>query len=199
MNSMSIKLPIRSAPDPEALIRGCRDNRLESQEQLYRFCYPAMMKICQRYTADLDAAGSIFNDAMLRVFKHIRTYKDEGKPMAWIKTIVVNCCLDAVKKQNKFRDHYPEHNTEIEIEIPPEVLNRVAAKEIRQFINGLPKATATVFNLYVYEGYTHLQIAQSLGISAGTSKWHLSEGKRLLKEKLGEFFNPRNDNHESSK
>ena len=51
-------------------------------------------------------------------------------------------------------------------------------REIQQMVAQLPKATATVFNLYVYEGFTHVQVGEMLGISAGTSKWHLSEAKK---------------------
>ena len=38
--------------------------------------------------------------------------------------------------------------------------------------------------MYVYDGFTHKQIAEILGISDGTSKWHVSEAKKLLKKKL---------------
>ncbi|MEI9911929.1 MAG: sigma-70 family RNA polymerase sigma factor [Bacteroidota bacterium] len=57
-------------------------------------------------------------------------------------------------------------------------------------IRELPKATATVFNLYIYEGFTHKQVGESLGISEGTSKWHINEGRKLLKTKLETFINP---------
>ena len=66
----------------------------------------------------------------------------------------------------------------------PEAFNRLSGKEIQELIAQLPAATATVFNLYVYEGYTHKQIAELLNISDGTSKWHVSEAKKLLKTKL---------------
>lgn len=52
------------------------------------------------------------------------------------------------------------------------------------------KATAIVFNLFIYEGYTHKQIAENLGISEGTSKWHVNEGRKLLKTKLENFSFP---------
>ncbi|MEP6676683.1 MAG: sigma-70 family RNA polymerase sigma factor, partial [Ferruginibacter sp.] len=82
------------------LLNGCRRNDVQSQQQLYRICYPEMIKICYRYAPDADGAGTIFNDAMLRVFKNISTYTDEGKLMGWIKTIVINCSIDFCKKRN---------------------------------------------------------------------------------------------------
>ena len=57
-------------------------------------------------------------------------------------------------------------------------------KEVQQVIAQLPGATATVFRLFVYEGFTHKQIGEQLDISEGTSKWHVSEAKKMLKKKF---------------
>jgi RNA polymerase sigma-70 factor (ECF subfamily) len=56
--------------------------------------------------------------------------------------------------------------------------------QLLELVNALPVATRAVFNMYVMEGMAHKEISKHLGISEGTSKWHLSEGRRLLKEKI---------------
>jgi RNA polymerase sigma-70 factor, ECF subfamily len=167
----------------DTIIKGCLKHDLQSQEQLYRLCYAEMIKTCYRYAKDADAAGSIFNDAMLKVFKNLDNYEEQGKFMGWIKIIVVNTCFDYCKKQTLFNAS-SNFNAEDDISIEPEVFNNVSAKEIQLLIKKLPFATATVFNMYVYEGYTHKQIGEILNISDGTSKWHLSEAKKNLKTKL---------------
>src|SRR5258706_653813 len=91
--------PILLTNPPDTILKGCREGNL--QEQLYKHCYPDMIKICFRYAGDMDGAGTIFNNAMLRVFKRIHKYKEEGKLMGWCRTIVTNCCIDFVKKQNR--------------------------------------------------------------------------------------------------
>jgi RNA polymerase sigma-70 factor, ECF subfamily len=167
----------------DTIIKGCLTHDLQSQEQLYRLCYAEMIKTCYRYAKDTDAAGSIFNDAMLKVFKNLDNYEEQGKFMGWIKIIVVNTCFDYCKKQTSFNTS-SNNNVEDSISIEPEVFKNVSAKEIQVLIKKLPLATATVFNMYVYEGYTHKQIGEILKISDGTSKWHLSEAKKNLKTKL---------------
>jgi RNA polymerase sigma-70 factor, ECF subfamily len=165
------------------IIKGCLKHDLHCQEQLYRLCYTEMIKICYRYAKDTDGAGSIFNDAMLKVYKNLDKYEEQGKLMAWVKTIVVNTCFDYCKRQTVFNtSSYINENDYISIE--PEVFKNLSAKEIQLFIKKLPLATATVFNMYVYEGYRHKQIGEILNISDGTSKWHLSEAKKNLKTKL---------------
>jgi RNA polymerase sigma-70 factor, ECF subfamily len=189
MSQVSTK-PILLTDPLEIMIKGCRENNLQSQEQLYRYCYPEMIKICCRYAGDLDKAGIIFNNAMLRVFKGIHNYRHEGKFMGWVKVIVVNCALDFIKKENRFKEVQLTSAQEEQVGISEEVFARVSVKEIQKIIQQLPKATATVFNLFIYEGFTHPQIAVQLGISQGTSKWHVNEGRRILKSKLESLFNP---------
>lgn len=169
--------------DLDILIAGCRQNDMQSQHQLYKLCYPDMIKICYRYAGDADGAGSIYNDAMLKVFKNIHKYTDEGKLLGWIKTIVINSSIDFCKKKNIFRQSVPYSSNE-DVALSPDVFDRFSGKEIQRLIAQLPAATATVFNMYIYEGFTHKQIGDILGISDGTSKWHVSEAKRILKTKF---------------
>jgi RNA polymerase sigma-70 factor, ECF subfamily len=188
MNQLLTKPTALNSP-PDTVLKGCREGDLQSQEQLYKYCYPDMIRICYRYAGDMDGAGLIYNNAMLRVFKAISNYRDEGKLLAWVKTIVTNCCIDFVKKQHRFKEVAPGNMEEFETPIAAEVFSFVSAKEIQQMIRDLPPATATVFNLFIYDGYTHKQIAESLGISEGTSKWHVNEGRKILKGKLEKFVN----------
>jgi len=187
---MSQVLPKRKPlTDPhDILIRGCRENDLHSQEQLYRQFYPEMIKICQRYAGDIDGAGIIFNNAMMRVFKSIKNYQHKGKLGAWIKAIVINCALDHIRSTAKIKET-PITIIEEEIPIDDFVFEKISAKEIQLAIKELPKATATVFSLFVYEDFTHKQIGEALGISEGTSKWHVNEGRKLLKAKLERLMN----------
>jgi RNA polymerase sigma-70 factor, ECF subfamily len=166
----------------DILIQGCRQNDLQCQQQLYRLCYPDMIKVCFRYAPDADGAGTIFNDAMLKVFRHLDGYSETGKLMGWIKTIVVHTAIDFCKKKNIFSQSVP-YFPESDEGLPPEALDRLSGREIQQWVAELPRATATVFNMYVYEGFTHRQIGELLGISEGTSKWHVSEAKKMLKKK----------------
>ncbi len=174
--------------DINIIIQGCRQNDLQSQQQLYKYCYPDMIKVCFRYASDADGAGTIYNNAMLKVFQNVSRYADEGKLMGWVKTIVVNCCIDFCRTKNIFRQSVPYFSEE-DNSLDPEAFNRISGKEIQQLIGELPGATATVFNMYVYEGFTHKQIGEQLGISDGTSKWHVSEAKKMLKKKLEQFYN----------
>jgi RNA polymerase sigma-70 factor (ECF subfamily) len=148
-----------------------------------------MIKVCFRYASDADGAGTIYNDAMLKVFKNIHKYNEEGKLLGWIKTIVINCSIDFCKKKNIFKESVPYVSQEEPV-LNAEAFDLLSGKEIQQLIAQLPPMTATVFNLFVYEGYTHKQIGEILSISDNTSKWHVSEAKKILKVKLENLSEP---------
>ena len=57
-------------------------------------------------------------------------------------------------------------------------------ESLLKLIKELPDVSQKVFNLYVIEGYNHKEIGDLLGISEGTSKWHLSTARKVLREKL---------------
>lgn len=166
------------------IIDSCKKREPQSQEQLYRHYYPLMIKICLRYTkGNKDEAGSIYNQALLKVFQNIGQFNGTGEPGAWIRKIVVNCCIDYCRS-NKTPSTNELSDTADILQVIPDIYNRISANEVLDLLKQLPVNTGFVFNLFVIEGYKHEEIGKILGISPGTSKWHLNEARRLLKNKL---------------
>lgn len=161
---------------------GCRHQDRLMQKALYGLCYKDMMKLCYRYTNDIEIAATIFNDAMIKVYKSIGSYKEDGKLMPWIKKIVVNTCIDHVRKKAPIEIKELNDSNSQSAVIENEVLQKMSNTEIKKLINQLPANAAMVFNLYVYEEYNHNEIAALLKIPSGTSRYYLSEARRMLKE-----------------
>ena len=148
-----------------------------------------MIKVCLRYAfGDIEIAGSLYNAAMLKVFRNIEQFKHEGEFLGWVRKVVVNVCIDHCRTKTKFQLIDVNETTEYILPVLPEIYNKISGDEIIQLIHQLPKNTGLVFNLFVLEGYNHNEIAHILGISTGTSKWHLNEARRLLKEKMEKLF-----------
>src|SRR5687768_11477642 len=144
-----------------------------------------MIKVCLRYAfGDIEIAGSLYNAAMLKVFRNIEQFKHEGEFLGWVRKVVVNVCIDHCRTKTRFQLIDVNETTEYILPVLPEIYNKISGDEIIQLIHQLPKNTGLVFNLFVLEGYKHYEIGQILGISSGTSKWHLNEARRLLKEKM---------------
>ena len=143
-----------------------------------------MIKICVRYAKDMDEAGALYNEAMLKVFNHLKQYNNQGEFPAWVQRIVRNTCIDFCRRETRFAHQEVNDTTEQQIIVDPDVYARLSGNEIVLLLQQLPRNTALVFNLYVLEGYKHHEIAKTLNIATGTSKWHLNEARRLLKIKL---------------
>lgn len=164
----------------DSIINGCKAGNRKAQEELYRLYYKAMMNLCLRYTKSETTALEVLNTAFYKVFKTLGRY-DAGKATlyTWIRTIVINSCLDQVKLQES-RPGWKELNEADIVHVPPHIISTLSASEILELVRQLPPATQAIFNLYVIEGYKHHEIAQIAGISEGTSKWHLSEARKKL-------------------
>jgi len=148
-----------------------------------------MIRICLRYcNGQPDIAGGIYNQAMLKVFQHIDQYAGKSEFEGWVRKIVVNTCIDHCRSSVTFETtNYNEMDPNL-LPIIPDAYSRIHSSEIVKLIHELPKNTGLVFNLYVMEGYKHEEIGKILGISAGTSKWHLNEARKRLKQKLETLF-----------
>jgi len=175
--------------DIEFLIAGCLVNNRKAQHGLYRQFYSFAMSIALRYSRDEHDAADIMSHAFVKVFKSIRTFDpSKGSLHAWIKRIIVNEGLDHIKSRSRFSE-----NVEVETVDEPEInnaaLEEMGAEEIMDLIKKLPPATHAVFILYAVEGYNHREIGERLGISEGTSKWHLSEARKTLQKQVQQLYN----------
>jgi RNA polymerase sigma factor (sigma-70 family) len=168
----------------DALIKGCKEGQRKAQEGLYRNYYKTMMALCLRYTKNEADALDVLNRGFLKVFQQIHRY-DPGvaSPYTWIRTIVINSCLDFIKAKQR-SEPWQEINEASEVHIAAEVITKMKTTELLQLVRQLPPATQAVFNLYVVEGYQHKEIATLLTISEGTSKWHLSEARKSLQKMM---------------
>ena len=142
------------------------------------------MTLCVRYTKNESDAMEVMNTGFYKVYKNIDRYDaSKGSLYTWIRTIVINSCLAFIKSKTSRVDWKNiEEVGGAEPEISPSVLSDLSASDILGLVRQLAPSTQAVFNLYVMEGFSHKEIAALLNISVGTSKWHLSESRRLLQE-----------------
>jgi RNA polymerase sigma-70 factor, ECF subfamily len=170
------------------IIKGCVAQNRKSQERLYHLCHKAMLKVCCLYVANIQDAAALYNQAMLKVFAGIDQYRAAGAFMGWVRRIVVNTCIDHCRRQQKFVLQSIEAVAEENYQADPSVYDKLSAADTLQLVHELPAASAMVFTLYAIEGYKHAEIAVLLSISEGTSKWHLNEARRLLKQKIDQHI-----------
>lgn len=138
-----------------------------------------MMGVCMRYAKNRDDAKDILQDAFVRVFLNLKSYKAEGSFEGWIKRIMINTAIKHYHKNLKF-----SNNVEIEaaydLGFDNNIIGKMAVNELMAKVQTMPDGYRTIFNLYVIEGYQHNEIGDMLNISEGTSKSQLARARNYL-------------------
>jgi RNA polymerase sigma factor (sigma-70 family) len=167
------------------LVKGCINNDRTAQEALYKLFYADMLRVCHSYLPDKELAKEAFNSGFLKVFQSIKNFDvEKGELGGWIRKVMIYTAIDLCRKELKFATMTLHDQDEDDFFISPTVLEKLYFEDILTKIRALPYATQTVFNLYEMDGFSHKEIAEQLNISEGTSRWHLAEAKKKLRELL---------------
>ncbi|WP_439132190.1 RNA polymerase sigma factor, partial [Polaribacter sp.] len=160
------------------------NNNAKAQMQLYNLYCKGMFVVALRYVKDTVVAEDVMQEAFIKAFKNIDSYKNEVAFGAWLKRIVINQSIDYLKKKKL---ELVAINEEITTKIDDEdwsVEQHISVDAIVDKIKTLKEKYRLVLSLYLLEGYDHQEIAQILNITENTSRTHLLRGKKLLKEQL---------------
>ncbi|WP_215223580.1 RNA polymerase sigma factor [Echinicola shivajiensis] len=170
-------------PD-QRLIKGLLKNDRKSQELLYKQFYSYGMSVCLRYTSNRNDAVEVLNDSFMKVFTKIQQYDEQYAFKTWFRRILINSSINHNK--SKLNNHHALSLDEV-VEVEDKqssIINELSYEELIKLIQSLSPMYRTVFSLYVIEGYSHLEIAELLGISEGASKSNLSRARLNLRELL---------------
>lgn len=173
------------------ILKGCVNKEHKYQKMLYEQFYGFALKTVFRYIYRYEKATDVANDGFVKFFKHIDRFKtgnpgDEEKVlMGYLKRIMINTAIDELRK-NKMTPEIggiPEHIFDVADE-RQDAEQQVLYKELVILIKQLSPQHRAVFNLYVIDGYNHLEIADILGISVGTSKSCLYRARAILQKNI---------------
>jgi len=153
-----------------------------------------MIGVCYRYVPVREIAEDIAHDAFLTAIEKADTFKGTGSFEGWLRRITVNKALAYLNEQGRtveLAEDVADLEMETEEASADDMMNAIrkadfSQQEIMEAIAQLPEHHRTVLNLYVFDRYTHPQIAELLGINVNTSKSHLLRARRHLQEILFE-------------
>jgi RNA polymerase sigma factor (sigma-70 family) len=166
------------------LIKGCIAGDRSCQSRLYELYAPAMMIVCMRYAKNREEAEEILQNGFIRVFKFIDQVKQATSLEGWIRKIMVNCALQKFRSQVNLTPVIPIDNRDHDLSYGNDIIEQIQGKELLKLVQNLPPAYRTVFNLYVFEGLKHREIAALLNIAEGTSKSNLYDARQILQQKV---------------
>ncbi|MDR2383492.1 MAG: sigma-70 family RNA polymerase sigma factor [Prevotellaceae bacterium] len=172
----------------EQLIKGCIQKDIRAQRQLYEKYAPLMMSVCLRYVRDRVIAQNLLQDGFVKLFDKIHTYSGSGSFVGWMRKIFVNIALEHLR-DNDILKYSIDINAAFDIESEEELpIDKISADELMKCITELPSGFRTVFNMFAIEGYSHVEIAEKLGIHEGTSRSQYARARIMLQQKILKLF-----------
>jgi len=174
----------------KVILEGCKRGQRDAQKKLYRIYYSYAMAIALRYSSNYDNAVEMTNDGFLKVYRDLKNFvprydKTVAAFMGWFKKIVVNACIDHIRKYNRKEMMATVDANNLTLADERETAEQMLQhKEIIKCIQQLSPIYKAVFNLHVIEGFSHAEIAEKLNISEGTSKSNLFKARQNLQQLL---------------
>lgn len=162
-----------------SILEGCLQQDRQSQRRLYERYKDAMYTLAYRITNDFDLAADVLQEAFMGVFSGIHAFQQRSTLGAWIRTIVVRTAYKKVR-----REPISLPLEDAPLEEPIDWGHHLDVEYLEQAIQSLPSGYRSVFVLIEVEGYTHKEVGELLGISAGTSKSQLHYAKKLLRKRI---------------
>jgi RNA polymerase sigma-70 factor (ECF subfamily) len=166
------------------LIRRAQSGDRDAFEKLYRVHVGSVYALCLRLSGDPSRAEEHTQDAFVRAWRKLGTFRGDSAFTSWLHRIAVNVVFMAQRSERRRRARV------FEVEDPASLAT--AAREERpgthldleRAIAGLPAGARTVFILHEVEGYRHQEISELTGLAVGTLKAQLHRARRLLREAL---------------
>ncbi len=151
---------------------------------LYQQNLPRIYAICLRMVADRDEAEEVTQQALIRAWETLSSYRGESPLSAWIHRVAVNVALDHLRSRKRLNSRL-QFTDDVETYATPDPSSsRDIQLDLEQAIAALPPQARAVVVLHDIEGYSHAEISGLLGIAIGTSKAHLHAARNSLKEAL---------------
>jgi len=131
-----------------------------------------------------DEANDMLQNSFIDVFKNIDSFRYQASFGAWMKRIVINNCINFLRKKKldlvELQEGYHDRAEEVAEPLP----KGISIQAVKQALMDLPDGYRAIFSLYAMEGYDHGEIAEILNISESTSKSQYSRAKMKLRQML---------------
>jgi RNA polymerase sigma factor (sigma-70 family) len=169
--------------DYQTLIRKCLEGNSRAQKELFDHFSGKMYYVCLRYACDQVEAQDMLQEGFIRLFTNLDSFKGKGSFEGWARRIFVHT---AIKYYHRMR----KHNGNVTIDhayahdVRATAISELGEKELLGLVQSLPNGYRVVFNMYAIEGFSHKEIAETLGIKESTSRSQLVKARNMLQNQV---------------
>jgi RNA polymerase sigma-70 factor (ECF subfamily) len=166
-------------------ISGAKKGDYGCQRHLYEQYRTKWFMLCMRYLPNKADAEDALQNGLIHIFSKLDQFRPElGEFGGWTSKIIANECIMIIRKNQKNMIIQELVNDLPVLSVEESALDKISREDIMRIIQKLPTGYRIIFNMYVFEGYSHKEIAEQLNISEGTSKSQLFKARKMLQEAL---------------
>jgi RNA polymerase sigma factor (sigma-70 family) len=163
---------------------------IKAQHQLYKLYADAMYYTCYNMMRNREEAEDMLQESFTDAFMKLDKFKFDSTFGTWLKRIVVNRCINEIKRKKTELEFTDNMETFEEKYIEEDKIStELSVEAIKAAMTQIPEGSRIVFQLYLLEGYDHREIAEILGVSESNSKSQYMVAKRKIKEILKDRLN----------
>ena len=170
------------------LIERCRQGDADALGELYKAYAQRMRGVCRRYISDEQAISDVLHDAFVIIFTSFDKLRDDRKAEAWMLSITRNVALKYKDHQAKATFVSLEEAEHLQAAKGESEVRGVPLEDVVQLVDRLPEGYGQVFRLSVFEGMSHKEIADMLGIEPHSSSSQLARAKKLLRKMMQQYW-----------
>jgi RNA polymerase sigma-70 factor (ECF subfamily) len=170
--------------DDKTLVTECAKGNSRAQRALFDKFAPKMLSVCNRYLHNMDESEDVLQDGFVKIFQKIGEFKMEGSLEGWIRRIMVNTALDVLRKNKKTLGDMQLDDVSYKLAFEDHGFTGMDTDHLLKMISSLPDGYRVVFNMFAIEGYSHKEIADTLGVTENTSKSQYSRARAFLRNQL---------------
>ncbi len=170
------------------LIERCRQGDADALGELYKAYAQQMRGVCRRYINDEQTVDDVLHDAFVIIFTSFDRLRDERRAEAWMTAITRNVASKCKERQTAVTTVPLEEAAVIPQQTEQQDVRGVPLSEVIRMIDRLPEGYGQVFRLSVFEGMSHKDIADMLGIEPHSSSSQLARAKKMLRRMMQQYW-----------
>ena len=170
------------------LIERCRQGDADALGELYKAYAQQMRGVCRRYISDEQTLDDVLHDAFVIIFTSFDKLRDVRRAEAWMTAITRNVASKCKERQVAVTMVPLEEAETVSQHTEQADVRGVPLSEVVRMIDRLPEGYGKVFRLSVFEGMSHKEIADMLGIEPHSSSSQLARAKKMLRKMMQQFW-----------
>jgi len=176
--TMDLSVPLSS--DLKHLLHSCERREEWAMQAIYEEYYSQMMNTVMGYARSESQARDWVHDGFIKVYRNIHRFKHGHSLYSWIKRIMINTCIDQLRKEKIRRTEDVDSAYDISSS-SADAISQINEKDLLQIIQQLPPTYKMVVNLYLVQGYSHAEVSDILGCSESTSRSNLVKARKAIR------------------